>query len=190
MSSQMRDKLDPDLFSTGKPDAKLEVLEFSLNFEKFSQEKTIDNVVEWMEESVAEAKVIHDDFGHILADGGFNAIGSVREFELKGREEGRVNNLDFNICASHQNERSSDYASGLGGFVENQNEELGDILKKNHTIQTELNCHPGRMRVYAEVQKAKGRKPPLNPHPSVQTRWQCKQMFQSHMFVFCIFLLF
>jgi len=134
----------------------------------------------------AEAKLTNEDFGHLSADGGSNAIGSVREFEMKGREDGHVNNLDFNICAAHQNERSCDYASGIGGFVENQNEELGAILKKNHTTQTELNRHPGRMGVYGDVQEGKGREPPLNPDPSVPTRWQCKYTIQCHYLCFLI----
>ena len=103
MSSQTRNKLNPDLFSTArKPDKR-----------------------------------------RLSAGDGSNAIGPVCEFELKGRDEGHVNNLDFNICTSHQNERSSGYASGLRSFAENKNEELGDNLKKNPTIQTELNRHRG-----------------------------------------------
>ncbi|KAL7541905.1 hypothetical protein ACHAXR_011364, partial [Thalassiosira sp. AJA248-18] len=161
------------LFATGRANAGLAVLEFPLNFEKFTKEKTIRNVVDWMWESMVEVKIANEDFGHLSTDGGPNAIGSIGEFELQGREDGRVNNLDFNICASHQNERSSDYASGIGGFVENSNVFLlGEILKKNHTTQTELNRHTGRMGVYGDVQVGKGQNPCIKPNPGVVTRWQ------------------
>lgn len=174
MSRETRDKLDPDVFLSGKPVPALEVLEFPLNFERFQKEKTIENVIEWMQESISEAKLANEDFGHLSADGGSNAIGSIREFEMKGREDARVNNLDFNICAAHQNERSCDYACGIGGFVENMNEELGNVLKKHHTIQTEMNRSASRMGVYGDVQEGKGREPRIVPDPSVATRWQCE----------------
>ena len=183
MSRETRDKLDPELFVTGNPIAELAVLEYPLNFEKFTKAKTIDNVVEWMQESLAEAKLLDSDFGHLSADGGSSAIGSVREFEMQGRQEGRVNSLNFNTCASHQNESACDYASGIGGFVENENKALGKILKKNHTTQTEINRNPGRTGIYRGVQEGKGREPQLGLNPGVLTRWQCKFI---HFALFCI----
>ena len=99
MSRETRDRLDPELFATGNAVAELVVLEYPLNFERFPGAKKIENVVAWMRESMAEAKLSDEDFGHLSADGGSNAIGSIRDFEMRGREDGRVNSLDFNVCA-------------------------------------------------------------------------------------------
>lgn len=63
--------------------------------------------------------------------------------------------LRYRVCV-HQNERSCDYASRICGFAENKNKELGDILKKNYDIPTEINRHPGRMGVYNGAQEGKG----------------------------------
>ncbi|KAL7547840.1 hypothetical protein ACHAWF_011110 [Thalassiosira exigua] len=91
---------------------------------------------------------------------------------MNGRKDALVNNLDFNIYAVHQNEHSCDYASGIGGFVENTNKELGDILNKHHTIQTKLNSHSGWMGVYGDDHEGKDREPCIKPYPNVPTRWQ------------------
>ena len=170
MSRQTRDNLDRAIFVTGKPE--LAVLEFPLNFERFQKSKTIENVVEWMRESTAETKIRDSDFGFLSADGGSNAIGSIQEFEVVGRTEGRLNSMDFSVCASHQNERSGGYACGTIKFQENPNEDLGDILRKNHEIQVRLNRNPGRMEIYREVQNKKARSPALSPNPANVTRWQ------------------
>ena len=157
MSRQTRDSLDTVSFVAGQADPQLRVLEYPLNFECFEKSKTIANVVAWMHESTAEAKIRDEDFGHLSADGGSNAVGSIQEFELIGQEEGRGNTLDFNICASHQNERSGGYASGTCKFADDPNQLLGDVLKKNHRLQEEMNRNPQRMDVYGSVQDRKGR---------------------------------
>ena len=167
MSRKTRETVDRDEFVTGKPE--LAVLEFPLNFERFQRSKTIDNVVEWMRESTAEAWILDSDFGHLCADGGSNAIGSISEFEVVGRHEGRINSMDFNVCASHQNERSGGYASDTVKFQDNPNDDLGNVLRKNHDIQVRLNRNPGR-----HLQSGKGRIPALNPDPANLTRWGCE----------------
>ncbi|KAL7541353.1 hypothetical protein ACHAWF_006910 [Thalassiosira exigua] len=151
MSQETRDKLTADQFLTGSPVPELAVLEYPLNFEMFQMEKTIDNVVDWIQESVVKANLASEDFDHLSADGCSNAIGPIREFEMKGSEEARVNNLDSNICAAPQNECSCNYSSRIGCFVENMNKELGDVLKKYNTIQTKLNRHTW----YDEVRRAR-----------------------------------
>jgi hypothetical protein len=94
-----------------------------------------------MLDSCKESTIQQDDWGQLAADGGSNAIGSIREFELVTRSEdgGRESSLDFNICYSHQNERSGGYASGTVKFADSQNDALGDILKKSHIIQVRIN---------------------------------------------------
>ena len=103
--------------------------------------KTIANVTDWMLDSCKESFIQQDDWGQLAADGGSNAIGSIREFELvTGFEDGgRESSVDFNICYSHQNERSGGYASGTVQFSDSQNDVLGGILKKSHGIQVRIN---------------------------------------------------
>ena len=87
-----------------------------------------------MFESIVEAKIDSDDFNQLAADGGSNTIGSIQDFEVVTREEGRTNYTDFVVCFSHQNEGSAGYASGTVKFVDAPNEELGAVLAKNHDI--------------------------------------------------------
>jgi hypothetical protein len=81
----MNEKLMEDSpLVTGKPI--LDHLEYVLNFEHFTKSKTIANVTDWMFESTAEGKVQKDDFGHLAADGGSNAVGAVQEYKVVGQE--------------------------------------------------------------------------------------------------------
>jgi hypothetical protein len=102
--------------------------------------KTIANVTDWMLESCKESSIQQDDWGQLAADGGSNAIGSICKFEIITRSEdsGQESSLDFNVCYSHQNERSGGYASGTVNFADNQNDALGEILKKSHGIQVRI----------------------------------------------------
>ena len=126
-----------------------------------------------MTERCKESTIQQDDWGQLAADGGSNAIGSIREFELVTRSEdgGRESSVDFNICYSHQNERSGGYASGTIKFADSFNEVLGDILKKNHGIQVRINRSQKRMSVFNNIQHEKGRSPLLSPDPAGETRW-------------------
>jgi hypothetical protein len=126
-----------------------------------------------MTESCKESTIQQDDWGQLAADDGSNAIGSIREFELVTRSEdgGRESSVDFNICYSHQNERSGGYASGTIKFADSCNEVLGDILKKNHGIQVRINRSQKRMSVFNNIQHEKGRSPLLSPDPAGETRW-------------------
>ena len=82
MSRQTRNILDRAMFVMGKPD--LAVPEFPLKFERFQKSKTTENVVEWMKESAAEAKIRDADFVFLSDGGGSSATGSVQEFEAAG----------------------------------------------------------------------------------------------------------
>jgi hypothetical protein len=126
-----------------------------------------------MTESCKESIIQQDDWGQLEADGGSNAIGSIREFELVTRSEygERESSVDFNICYSHQNERSGGYASGTVKFADSKNNALGDILKKSHGIQVQINRSHKRMTVFHEVQHEKGRSPLLLPDPAGEIRW-------------------
>ena len=160
-----------DFFISHQPN--LECAEFVMNFEKFDKPKTIDNCAEWMDDSFRASRVKSGDFSQLCADGASNAIGSVVEYEVGSRKD-RSGSLDFNVCYTHQNERSGIWASGSGDFKDQPNCELGAVLVKNHTIQTSLNRNGTRLGVYRSIQNQKGRKPQLQPRPSVETRWHAK----------------
>lgn len=155
------------LYNTGK--AKLDCLEFILNFERFSKRKTVTNVSDWMLESCVEAKIVSSDFSQLSADGASNAIGSVQEFEVLTRP-GRHNEVDFNVCVAHQNERSGGMASGTIN-IEGANYDLGAELKKNHEIQVRIHRSGNRMKLFQEIQERKGRNPLLRPDPANEVRW-------------------
>ena len=171
MSDETRENLIESLLSS--PTSELLPLEFPVNFERFLEEKTCRNVSDWMFESLQSASVKDDDFNHLSADGGSNAIGSIQEWEVVSREEGggRAAAVEFNVCLSHQNERSGGYASGALKFAENPNEELGVVLNKNHELHVRLNRHPGRMKVYRGVQTMNERVPHVGPDPAAESRW-------------------
>ena len=79
--------------------------------------------------------------------------------------------MNFNICYAHQNERSGAYASGTGGFKEQPNTELGEVLVKNHTIQTHIDRSSKRIELLRSVQEEKNRDPTLGVKPHALTRW-------------------
>ena len=187
-SDATKAKVDSALFVTGKPD--LQQLEFPLNFEHFHTRKTINNVTKWMLESTKVANVLKKDIGRLSADGGSNAIGSVQEFEVVGREEGggRSNNMDFVVCIAHQNERSGGYTSGAVKFATEPNNELGAVLKKNHATHGLINRNSGRVKQYREVQESKQRSPPLGVDLANEVRWNGKRMCQQ-IFLCCIICL-
>lgn len=172
MSRETRAKLDGSLVAVNTP--QLSLLEFPVNFERFREAKTVTNVTKWMFDSIEAAKVQSDDFLALAADGGSNAIGSISEFEVVARDEGRTKAADFNICFAHQNERSGGFASGTIEFAVNPNAELGEHLNKNHKIQTRMNRSGKRLGVYRDIQETKGRAPQLKPKPAGETRWQGK----------------
>ena len=124
-----------------------------------------------MNESSKEVHIKSLDFSHLSADGRFNAIGSLSEYEVVTRCEGRGNDLNFNICYAHQNERSGTFASCIGGFAEQQNTELGEVLIKNHTIQTHVDRSSKRIKLLRVVMDEKNQNPTLGVKPLAITRW-------------------
>ena len=85
---------------------------------------------------------------------------------------GRLNNQDFVISFSHQNERSGGWASDTAGFVDKPNEDLGLLLNKNNAIQQQVNRNAWRVEVFHGVQNRKGRIQPISPDPANKVRWQ------------------
>ena len=134
-----------------------------------------------MFECIGEAKIESDDFNQLAVDGGSNAIGSIQEFEVVAREEGRSNSTDFVICFAHKNECSAGYASGIAKFADAPNEELGAVLAKNRDVQVRMHRNPSRMGVYHVVDEDNGRKPVYNPLPENETRWAGKSFSSVHL---------
>ena len=112
-------------------------MEFPSNFEQFTKNKTIENVVAWIEDSITATRTQHADYCQFVADGASNAIGSVAELEAQTRTR-HSNDIGVTVCFAHQNEWSGAYARGMGDFAEPVNAELGDILRKSHEIQVSL----------------------------------------------------
>ncbi len=113
--------------------SKLSDFEYVLNFEKFDKPKTLVNISDWIFESFECAKLKHADLNQFAADGTSNAIGSVFEFESLSWNA-HPNEVHFDVCYAHQNQRSGVYASGTLKFAESVNTALGEILIKNHQI--------------------------------------------------------
>jgi hypothetical protein len=150
--------------------SKLDTLEFPLNFERFLQPKTIDNVVPWIKGSNTAAKIRDSDINQMSADGASNAIGSIAELEAQTRTT-RSNDVSISICVAHQNNRAGGYASGMHDHADPVNVELGAVLKKSHGIQVRVSRAPNRMEIYHGIQRKNNRKPMLNPKPGNDTRW-------------------
>lgn len=148
-------------------------LEYPINFERFTLPKSIDNIVNWMKGSFTAVQVKPSDPSQMTADGASNAIGSVAELEAQTRTE-RSNDIGLDICVAHQNERAGGYASGTHDFVNPVNEDLGDVLKKSHTLQVRLGRSANRMDVLREIMKDNNRDPMLAPKPGNDTRWNSR----------------
>jgi hypothetical protein len=145
-------------------------LDFAANFEHFPKPKTIDNIVEWLNETIKALHLKQSDLNQVTADGASNAIGSVAEFESRTRSE-RDNDIGVDTCIAHQNERAGGYASGTLDFAEPVNLELGAVLKKSHGLQVRLGRSGARMEVLRGVMRKNNRNPLLAPNPGNETRW-------------------
>ncbi len=128
-------------------------------------------MTKWTQDSCAESGILSEDWAQLLADGGSNSIGSIQEYEVVSRSEGWQTSVEFNICYSHQNERSGGFASGTMKFAGKPNEELGAILRKSHEIQVRISRSPKRMKLYSDIQRKQGCKPLFAPDPAGKTHW-------------------
>lgn len=146
------------------------MLEYAANFERFKGTKSIENIVQWMNDCCKELHLKKADFNEFCADGASNAIGAVAEFEASSRTE-RSNSGDVTTCIAHQCQRSVGFASGTIDFATPANEALGDILKKSHEITVRVNRSGQRMSVLRHIQEVKGRDPLIVPLPANETRW-------------------
>ena len=177
MSRATQQRLDKTIFLTEYP--VLSNMEFILNFEKFDGAKTSVDVAEWMDVTRKAAGIESSDFHQLSADGASNAIGSIAEFEALTRSE-RANDVDFDICYAHQNQRSGGYASGTLKFKLDPNPDLGSALKKNHGIQSRVHGTASRLAVYSGCATDAERFPIIYPKMGVPTRWdsyveECKR---------------
>ncbi len=118
-----------------------------------------------MQDSCVESGILSEDWAQPSADGGSNVIGSIQEYEVVSRSESWLSIVEFNICYSHQNDRSGGYASGTMKFADKPSEELGAILRKSHEIQVQISRAPKHMKLYSDIQQRHGCKPLLAPEP-------------------------
>lgn len=123
------------LFLTGE--GTLSDLEYHpLNFEHFEDAKTSVNVNARVRKYTEQVGMKSNVIWLLTADGASNAsIGSIVDFKAATRND-RSTNQEFEICAAHQDQRSTAFsASGKGDFVENKYPELSALLDKNHKAQ-------------------------------------------------------
>ncbi len=79
------------------------------------------------------------------------------------------------MCVVHQNERAGGYASGTHDFAQPVNPELGELLKKSHTIQVRLARSDAWLKHYHDVKDKNACSPCLAPLPGKDTRWNLRQ---------------
>ena len=95
--ASMKSNSKSNFFLTGTPF--LCNAELILNFERFSESKTHENVSNWMKESCDQVRLEAGDFNQLSADGG--EIGAVAEYEVLTRGD-RPNDVEFDTCGAHQ----------------------------------------------------------------------------------------
>jgi hypothetical protein len=145
-------------------------LEAVLSFEQFPKVKTAQNIAQWLQRAHLKAGLKPQ---HILChstDGASNAVGSAMEFQAITAAT-RESNIAHYICFAHQVNRSARYASGTGGFANNANPELSELLQKLHEINGRVYRNETRLKVLFQVQKEKNRKVIRRPFHGVATRW-------------------
>ncbi len=105
-----------------------------------------------------------------MADGTSNTIGSVAKFESRTCSK-RDNDIGVYTCITHQNEHAGGYASGTLDFAESVNLDLGEALKKSHTLQVWLGRPGMRMDVLHSVMRKHNHDPLLTLYPGNDTRF-------------------
>jgi hypothetical protein len=108
--------------------------------------------------------------GYHCTDGASNAVKSASEYEALTAMN-TSSTVTHQTCLAHQTNRSAKYASGTGGFSNNANERLSDVLGKAHRIIERVHRSSARLDVIRKVQKRANRTVVLLPSPGVNTRW-------------------
>jgi hypothetical protein len=58
-------------------------------------------------------------------------------------------------CYAHQVNQAAKYASGTGDFLQNNNAELGEVIKETHKINVRVYCSETCLKVLFQVRKDK-----------------------------------
>jgi hypothetical protein len=131
-------------------------LETVIAFEQFPESKTALNIAEWLKTSHTKAGLKPEYIMCHATDGASNAVGSSMEFQAM-TDATKADSIRHYTCYAHQVNRAARYASGTGDFKQNNNEELGNVIKKLHEINAPVFRSETRLKVLFQVQKDKER---------------------------------
>ena len=151
-------------------DGVLSQCESVIAFKHFGSRHTGKEVGKWLVDQHNAKGLLPMYVGYHCTDGASNAVASANEYEALTLINKDVP-INHKTCLAHQANRSAKYASGTGGFSQNANEVLSEILNKTHSIVARLHRSSARIRVLKEVQIESKRSTVLLPSPSVPTRW-------------------
>jgi hypothetical protein len=87
-------------------------------------------------------------------DGASDAVGSSMEFQAM-KDATKPDSIQHYTCYAHHVNRVAKYASGTGDSVQNNNAELGKVIKKMHKINACVYCSETCLKVLFQVQKDK-----------------------------------
>ena len=131
-------------------------LEVVLAFDQFPESKTAKNIAEWLRLGHVKGGLKAEYILCHATDGASNAVGLAAAFSA-GVGENRPTAIRTYVCLAHQINRSARYASGMGDFRVNQNEDLSDVWRKMHEINGRVYRNETRLKVLFQVQKDKNR---------------------------------
>jgi hypothetical protein len=129
-------------------------LEVVVAFDQFPQAKTAANISDWLRTAHTRSGLKPDFILCHATDGASNAVGSALEFQAVTASV-RQRDIRHYVCFAHQVNRSAKFASGMGDFAENKNEELSKLLRKTHDINSRIYRNETRLKVLYAVQREK-----------------------------------
>jgi hypothetical protein len=131
-------------------------LEAVLAFEQFPKSKTSENIADWLIKSHLRGGLNPEYILCHATDGASNAVGSAMEFQAITSAV-RQSAIRQYVCLAHQVNRSAKFASGMGDFRITRNEELSNVLRKTHEINSRIFRNESRLKILFAVQNEKKR---------------------------------
>ena len=131
-------------------------LEVVLAFDQFNHEKTGKNIAEWLKTGHLRGGLRPEYIMCHATDGASNAVKSATEFQLIA-SAAKESDIAHYTCLAHQVNRAARWASGMGDFKENRNEELSLVLRKMHEINGRIYRNEKRLKVLYAVQQERKR---------------------------------
>jgi hypothetical protein len=127
-------------------------LELVLAFDQFPQSKTGKNDGDWLDTAHCRAGLNPDYILCHATDGASNVIGLAVAFQAITSAV-RQTKIEHYICLAHQVNWSAKYASGMGDFSVNNNEQLSIVLQETHDINSRIYRNETCLKVLNSVQK-------------------------------------